>query len=104
VTYHGTEDDVAHALDQVVRVLRAGGFFQTTMLSKRNHEYGKGVEIAPNCFVQPGGREDKAHPHVYSDEGDALRLHRRFRLVTAVEREQARAGSWHWHLLFTVPA
>ncbi|GCB47961.1 class I SAM-dependent methyltransferase [Streptomyces sp. NL15-2K] len=100
VVYHGTEDDLAAALGEIRRVLRPGGLYQSTMLSKRNSEYGKGTEISPNTFVQPGAADDKVHPHLYCDMDDLLRLHRGLRLLDGSEIEQGRVGSYHWHLLF----
>lgn len=98
--YHGLRDQVAEAIGEVARVLRPSGLFQTTMLSKRNVEYAKGIEIGPDAWVQPDGPEDKPFPHVYSDEHDVLRLHPGFRLLTAFDEEHRTPGSYHWHLLF----
>jgi predicted MFS family arabinose efflux permease/SAM-dependent methyltransferase len=100
VIYHGSEHEVAHAIGEVARVLRPDGFFQTTMLSKRNVDYGVGVEVGPNCWVQPDGPRDKPYPHVFSDEHDVLRLHKGFRLLTMFDVEHRRPGSYHWQLLF----
>jgi len=100
VIYHGGEDKATTAIGEVARVLRRGGIFQTTMLSKRNAEYGKGTEVSPNSWVQPDGPEDKAYPHLYSDEHDLLRLYRKFRLLTAFDDQHRVPGSYHWHLVF----
>lgn len=100
VIYHGLQDEVATAIGEVARVLRPGGIFQTTMLSKRNAEYGKGIEVAPDSWVQPDGPEDKPYPHLYSDEHDVLRLHPGFRLLTAFDEQHRAPGSYHWHLVF----
>ena len=100
VVYHGTEDDLRDALAEISRVLRPGGLYQATMLSKRNGEYGKGVETSPNSFVQPDATDDKVHPHLYCDRDDILRLHRRFTLLEISETAQTRPDSYHWNLLF----
>jgi SAM-dependent methyltransferase len=102
VVYHGDAGVAAAAVTEVARVLRPGGVYQATMLSKRNALYGAGQQISRDTYVLPDGPDDKAHPHLYSDHGDVLRLHRGFHLLTAVEQEQAGAGDWHWHLLFEV--
>jgi tellurite methyltransferase len=103
VIYHGTEAEAARVLAEVRRVLRPGGLYQATMLSKRSVEYGKGSEVAPNTFVQPRGHGDKAHPHLFADEHDLLRLHSGFRLLAAEDRDQTGGGEQHWYCLFEAP-
>jgi SAM-dependent methyltransferase len=103
VVYHGDEPAVRRAVDEVRRVLRPGGLYQCTMLSKRNREYGRGIEVARNAFVQPDATDDKIHPHVYCDPSDLLRLHAGLDLLSAHDREHATPGSFHWHCLFERP-
>lgn len=100
VVYHGDEDVLAAALAEVRRVLRPGGFYQSTMISKRNTAYGRGVEIARNTFVDSAAADDKSHPHLFVDEHDILRTHREFSLLEAFDREHDTPGSYHWQLLF----
>lgn len=100
VVYHADEDGVQQALAEVRRVLRPGGIYLVTMLSKRNREYGRGIEMSPNTFRQPDAIDDKVHPHTYSNAEDLTRLHRDFELVSAAEVEQSSPGSYHWHCCF----
>lgn len=100
VIYHGTEADVVRTLGEIRRVLRPGGLYQATMLSKRSVDYGRGEQVAPNTFVQPHGRGDKALPHLFADEHDLLRLHDGFRLLAAEDRDQTGGGEQHWYCLF----
>jgi tellurite methyltransferase len=100
VVYHADEDGLRQAVAEVRRVLRPGGLYQTTMLSKRNREYGRGIELSPNTFCQPDAVDDKVHPHLYTDASDLLRLHEGFELLSAVDAEQSTAGSFHWHCQF----
>jgi tellurite methyltransferase len=51
VIYHGDEPVVRHCIDQIRRVLKPGGLYQGTMLSKRNRLYNQGIEVAANTFV-----------------------------------------------------
>lgn len=103
VIYHGDEATVSSALTDIRRVLRPGGLYQCTMLSKRNSQYGRGIEIAPNTFVQPGADDDKTHPHLYCDIHDLLRLHTSMELLAVETRDQGAPGSEHWHCLFWNP-
>lgn len=98
--YHGTEADAVRTLAEIRRVLRPGGLYQATMLSKRSIHYGRGEQVAPNTFVQPHGRGDKARPHLFADEYDLLRLHQGFRLLAAEDRDQTGGGEQHWYCLF----
>ena len=100
VIYHGDEHTVLAAIDDVVRVLRPGGIYQGTMLSKRNADHARGTEVSANTWVQPDTTDDKVHPHVYCDARDVLRLHRGLRLLAAFDEPQGKPGSHHWHLLF----
>jgi tellurite methyltransferase len=65
VAYHGDRNVAAVVLDGVRRVLRPGGLYQATMLSKRNAAYGVGQEVAPDTYVDPDDQGDKGHPHFY---------------------------------------
>jgi len=103
VIYHGTPEDAATAAAEITRVLRPGGRYLSTMLSKHNSQFGRGEQIAPDVFVQHDGPEDKAHPHLYTDMADLLRLHPHLRLVSATDREHEQPGSFHWHLVFEKP-
>jgi tellurite methyltransferase len=104
VVYHGDAPAARRALAEVRRVLRPGGLYQCTMLSKRNAHYGKGTEVAADTYVQPGGPGDKAHPHLFCDEHDLLLLHRGFRLLAAEDRDQVGDGEQHWYCLFEASA
>lgn len=102
VVYHGDEDGLGRTLAEVRRVLRPGGHYLCTMLSKRNAQYGRGRQVAPNTFVQPGADDDKAHPHLYADAADLTRLHDGFRPLDRFEAEQSSPGSHHWYCVFRV--
>ncbi|WP_326589720.1 class I SAM-dependent methyltransferase [Streptomyces sp. NBC_01294] len=103
VVYHNDEAGLARVLAEVRRVLRPGGVYQSTMLSKRNGEYGRGDEVSPNTFCQPGAPDDKVHPHMYVDAADLVRLHEGFRLLSATDAEHEKPGSFHWHCVFDTP-
>lgn len=100
VVYHGTEDDLRSCLAEVRRVLRPAGRYASTMLSKRNAEYGRGTEIAPNTFVQPGATDDKVHPHLYCDAADLVRLHSGLELLGCRDISQSSPDSYHWYCEF----
>ncbi len=104
VVYHTDEPGLRQALAEVKRVLRPGGIYQCTMLSKRNREYGRGVEVSPNTFCQPTAVDDKVHPHLYTDAADLVRLHDGLQLISAADEEHSAPGSFHWHCRFALPA
>ncbi len=101
VVYHGDGPIVAGALRDIARVLRPGGMYQATMLSKRNAKFGRGVEIRPDTFVLDGDAGDKSHPHFYCDEVGLRALHDPwFELLELDEVEQqATPGAWHWQFV-----
>lgn len=68
VIYHGDRAVVLRCLEEIARLLRPGGLFQATMLSKRHRLYGQGREVAADTFViEDGDDHEKAHPHFYCD-------------------------------------
>jgi SAM-dependent methyltransferase len=98
VIYHGDPDIVQGAVAEIVRVLKPGGHFQGTMLSKRNRNFGIGREIAPDTFVNEGVA-DKAHPHFYCNAAELITLFKDFDLLSLEDRQHAKPGSWHWHII-----
>ncbi len=103
VIYHGDRPVVARAVSEIHRVLKPGGVFQGTLLSKRNHGFGMGTEIAPNTFVRDADTledidSDKIHPHFYCNAAELVALLEGFELYALEDREQSYEGHWHWHL------
>ena len=102
VIYHGDPLIVGAAVREIARVLKPGGTYQGTMLSKRNAKYGKGEEIAPNTFVEDAVEpedSDKIHPHYYCNAAELVELFSDFELLSLIDREHVKPGSWHWHML-----
>lgn len=99
VIYHGDGSVVARAIGEIHRVLKPGGLFHGTLLSKRNANYGRGKEIAPHTFIVDGAPGDKAHPHFYCNAAELVKLLEDFELLSLFDREQEKPGTWHWHLL-----
>jgi SAM-dependent methyltransferase len=98
VVYHGAPRAVATVLNEIERVLRPGGLFQGTMLSKRNAKHGLGRRVDADTFVIDG-EEDKAHPHFYCDDAGLRAMFKGFAITALDEREHRTPGSWHWHFL-----
>ncbi|SDE77758.1 class I SAM-dependent methyltransferase [Rhodospira trueperi] len=98
VIYHGDRPIVERAIAEIRRVLRPGGLYQGTMLSKRNTDYGKGTEVAPDTFVLDGV-SDKAHPHFYCNACELVALFDGFELLSLRDVVHHRPGSWHWHMV-----
>jgi SAM-dependent methyltransferase len=56
---------IFHGTAEIWRVLKPGGLYQGTMLSKRDAQFGRGRPVAPDTFIR--GSDLKAHPHHYCD-------------------------------------
>lgn len=96
VVYHGDREVVHRCLLEIRRVLRRGGVFQGTFLSRRNRCYGKGCSVAPNTFILPGD-SDKGHPHFYCNAMELVKLLKGFELSSLRDSEHSEPGSFHWH-------
>lgn len=103
VLYHGDPAIVRTAVAEIQRVLKPGGIFQGTMLSKRNAGYGLGSEVAPDTFVRDPAEEmddaDKVHPHFYCDAAGLVALYDGFELLSLRDQLHKSPGSWHWHMV-----
>lgn len=98
VIYHGDPAIVQKAISEIARVLKPGGHYQGTMLSKRNVNFGVGTEIAPDTWVREGD-DDKDHPHFYCNAGELVQLFNAFELISLDDKEHTKPGSWHWHMI-----
>ncbi len=98
--YHGDEASLRSTLSELRRVLRPGGIYQCTMLSKANHEYGRGLEVSRNTFVQPDAEDDKIHEHLYLNREEIEAAHVGLSTVEVVDREHGMPGSFHYHCVF----
>lgn len=98
VIYHGDRESVETALREIARVLRPGGIFQATMLSKRNSRFGRGTEVKPNTYVH-GGEGEQAHPHFYCNSRELIHLLQNFEIIQLRDREQKESGTHHWEFI-----
>ncbi|MFE4858503.1 class I SAM-dependent methyltransferase [Streptomyces sp. NPDC056670] len=101
--YHGDRNAVRATVLEIHRVLKPGGLYQLTMLSRRNRGYGQGTEVSAGTFVQPDAADDKVHPHFYCDAADLVSLNEPAALLKAHDEEHTAPGSFHWHCLFELP-
>lgn len=104
VIYHGDETVLLNTIGEVRRVLKPGGTFMLTMLSKRrlwiDREKLNGPrEISRNTWVFDEDMSDKRHPHYYCGAVEMLALFQGFEVMWMEDREHVRPGSWHWHLI-----
>lgn len=107
VIYHGDRIIVSRTVEEIRHVLKPGGVFQGTMLSKGNRFYGQGREIAPDTFVlenhpdhppEKGAEShDKTHPHFYCNASELKSLFTGFELLRLADCEHDGSGSNHWH-------
>ena len=102
VIYHGDEDILLRTIAEIRRVLKPGGTYLGTMLSKRRlpHELAKleGREISRNTWVMDTDESDKRHPHYYCTAADLLALFSGFETLRLYDQEHDKPGSYHWHL------
>jgi tellurite methyltransferase len=98
VIYHGDLAVVQRSLSEILRVLKPGGLFQATMLSKRNSEIATGRRIAKDTYVNADCFE-KRHPHFYCNGAELIAMLGGFEPLTIMDREHSRQGSHHWHIL-----
>ncbi len=97
VIYHGDRTVVERCTAEIARVLKPGGLYQGTMLSKRNGNFRRGREVAPDTYVIDEV-SDKAHPHFYCDARALVEIFGDFELLTLSDQQHNKPGSWHWHL------
>ncbi|MEO0989358.1 MAG: class I SAM-dependent methyltransferase [Pseudomonadota bacterium] len=102
VIYHGDEDVLLRTIAEIRRVLKPGGTYLGTMLSKRRlpHEQSesKGTEISRNTWVFDRPGTDKIHPHYFCSAAELLALFQGFEVLSLRDQEHEKPGSYHWHL------
>lgn len=104
VIYHGDETVLLNTISEVRRVLKPGGTFLLTMLSKRRlwidrEKLNGPQEISRNTWVFDEDSSDKRHPHYYCGAVEMLALFQGFEVLWMEDREHEKPGSWHWHLI-----
>ena len=104
VIYHGDETVVLNTISEVRRVLKPGGTFMLTMLSKRRlwidrEKLNGPKEISRNTWVFDEDFSDKRHPHYHCGAVEMLALFQGFEVMWMEDREHEKPGSWHWHLI-----
>jgi tellurite methyltransferase len=100
VIYHGERGVVEQAIAEIHRVLKPGGQFQGTMLSKRHYRFGKGQEVAPDVWLEDNDTDgDHSHPHYFCNAAELVDLFKDFELLSLADREQRTPRSYHWVML-----
>jgi 2-polyprenyl-3-methyl-5-hydroxy-6-metoxy-1,4-benzoquinol methylase len=97
VIYHGNISVVQRSLSEVSRILKTGGIFQGSMLSRRNDDLLTGVPISHNTYIVPG-KSDKDHPHFYCNAAELIQLLAAFELMKLEDVKQG-TGSYHWQFI-----
>jgi len=102
VIYHGDETILLNTINEIRRVLKPGGTFLGTMLSKRRLPFEQakypGREISRNAWVFDAPGTDKIHPHYFCNAAELLALYTGFETLWLEDREHDKPGSYHWHL------
>jgi SAM-dependent methyltransferase len=103
VIYHGDEDILLRTIAEIRRVLKPGGTYLGTMLSKRRlpSELAKypGREISRNAWVFEAPGTDKIHPHYFCAASELLALFSGFEVLKLRDQEHEKPGSYHWHIV-----
>ncbi|MEL6264062.1 MAG: class I SAM-dependent methyltransferase [Pseudomonadota bacterium] len=104
VIYHGDETVLLDTIHEVRRVLKPGGTFLLTMLSRRRLMLDRqrlpgAREISRNTWVFDTPNSDKRHPHYYCGAVEMLALFQGFEVMWLEDREHENTGTWHWHLI-----
>ena len=95
VIYHGNRSIVGQSLREIRRILKPGGFFQGTMLSKTDHRYGRGRAIEPDTYISEG----EGHPHFFCNASGLAELFAEFDLIRLVDCTNQATETNHWHFL-----
>lgn len=98
VIYHGDATVVGKSIAEIRRVLKPGGIYQGSMLSKRHNHFGQGIEVAPNTWSHDVGDPEKAHPHFYTNAGELISMFNGFEIFKLYDVEQDEPEDWHWYL------
>ncbi len=100
VIYHGDISVVQQSLSEITRILRPGGLFLGTMLSKRNSDVETGRKIGHGTYINEA-KSDKAHPHFYCNASEFIGLFTAFEplLLEDVEHKKPGSGSYHWQFI-----
>ncbi|MBD3267753.1 methyltransferase domain-containing protein [bacterium] len=101
VIYHGEPKDLKQAITEIHRVLRPGGLFQGTFLTKTNTNFGQGTKVAKDTYVH--GLSEKSSPHCDCNAEEACRRLAAFNLLSLYQREHTKPGSHHWHFIAQKP-
>lgn len=103
VIYHGDEDILLRWMSEIRRVLKPGGTYLSTMLSKRRlpSELAKypGREISRNAWTFDAPGADKIHPHYFCAASELLALFSGFEVLKLRDQEHEKPGSFHWHIV-----
>jgi tellurite methyltransferase len=101
VLYHGDGELVQSAFQECRRVLRPGGTFQLTMLSKRHRAFGVGHQVRPDTYVDERSEGEKDHPHFYVDALALTGLLARtgFDVISLTDLDQQPPDGFHWVVL-----
>ena len=73
--YHQNPANIRRTISEITRVLRKGGFLLVNFLSNRTYNYGRGVKVGKDMFVEQEGVE-KGVMHHFVDERNLRSLFR----------------------------
>jgi len=82
---HGLRSDIQKSINEIHRILKAGGMTVSDFVTIEDPTFGVGEKIAENTFI--GGRPGEENiPHYYTTEDDLKSLFRSFSEVSFIDR------------------
>jgi len=88
VIEHNTYNGLLKSLSEVRRVLKPGGIFATTLLTKNDYKFGIGEEIEPGTFINSKDPIESEVPHRFSTREEVDFLFAEYEVVSIEEKKE----------------
>jgi ubiquinone/menaquinone biosynthesis C-methylase UbiE len=89
VIHHNTLLEIEKTIKEIRRVLKDGGLFVATILSKRDYKFGKGKKLEEDTYQKEEGNVIAIH-HFFDEDG-IKKVFSGFRVISLVEKEKVQS-------------